>query len=35
MAVGSINGVAALTGFLYKKIYRCFARTEKVAIITK
>ena len=29
MAVGRINGVAALTGFYYKKMYGHFAWTEK------
>ena len=29
MAVGHINGMAALTGFSHKNMYRCFARTEK------
>ena len=41
MAVGRINGVAALTGFYYKKIYGCFAGTKKsgrnneVAVLTR
>ena len=29
MAVGRINGVAALTGFYYKKMYGHFAGTKK------
>ena len=29
MAVGRINGVAALTGFYYKEIYGRFAGTKK------
>ena len=29
MAVGSINGVAALTRFYYKKMYEHFAGTKK------
>lgn len=29
MAVGRINGVAALTGFCYEEIYRCFAETKQ------
>ena len=41
MAVGLINGVAALTGFYYKEIYGRFAGTKKsgrnneVAALTK
>jgi len=27
--VGCINGVVALSGFSYKKIYRCFAGPKK------
>ena len=29
MAVGRINGVAALTGFYYKKMYGHFAERKK------
>ena len=29
MAVGRINGVAALTGFYYKKMYGYFAGTKQ------
>ena len=41
MAVGRINGVAALTGFYYKKMYGHFAGTKKrgrnneVAVLTR
>ena len=36
MAVARINGVAALTGFYYKKMYGHFAGTKtKVAVITR
>ena len=41
MAVGRINGVAALTGLYHKKIYGRFARTKKsgrnneVAVLTR
>ena len=41
MAVGRINGVAALTGFYYKKMYDHFAGTKKsgrnneVAVLTR
>ena len=41
MAVGRINGVAALTGFYYEKMYGHFAgtkkggRNNKVAVLTR
>ena len=35
MVVGRINGVAALTGFYYKKMYGHFAGTKKMAVITR
>jgi len=35
VAVGRINGMAALTGFSYKKMYGRFAGTKKVVVITK
>ena len=35
VAVGRINGVAALTGFSYKKMYGYLAGPKQVAIITR
>ena len=35
MAVGRSNGVAALTGFNYKKMYGHFAGQKKVAVLTR
>lgn len=35
MAIGCINGVDALSGFSYKKVYGHFAGTKKVAIDIK
>ena len=35
MAVGRVNGMAALTGLSYEKMSGRFARTKKVAVITR
>lgn len=35
VAVGRINGMAALGRFSNKKMYGCFARTRKGAVITR
>ena len=35
MAIKCINRAVALTEFRYKKMYRCFAGTKIVAVITR